>query len=372
MINVFQPSLGAVELAAVKRVFDRAWLGEGEETAAFVAAFARHLGVGPEHLVPVSCATEGLFQVLALLPRGKVLVPAIHFIGAGNAVLAAGHELVLCDVDPHSLNADAESFLPHLDDSVTAVLLLHYGGDPCDMAEIRGAIGQHVALIEDSACAVASRWQGQACGTFGRFGIWSFDAMKVLTCGEGGMVYCADLADAERLRLATRLGMDRATGQQGGADRWWEFGVDPLCAHRGRRAVFSDLGAAIGHAQLSRLPALVDRRREIWHRYDAALASLTSWLRRPPAPAPWTEHSAYFYWVQLLERDALAVFLRDRGIYTTFRYWPLNRAYRREDNVPMADWAAARTLLLPLHAGLTNADVDYIGAQVVEFGETRG
>lgn len=87
MINVFQPSLGATEIAAVGRVFKRAWLGEGDETAAFVVEFAAHLGVAPEHLVPVSCATEGLFQILALLPAGKVLMPAIHFVGAGNAVL---------------------------------------------------------------------------------------------------------------------------------------------------------------------------------------------------------------------------------------------------------------------------------------------
>lgn len=375
MINVFQPSLGATEIAAVGRVFKRAWLGEGDETAAFVVEFAAHLGVAPEHLVPVSCATEGLFQILALLPAGKVLMPAIHFVGAGNAVLQAGHELVLCDVEPHTLQVDAESLMAHLDDSITAVLLLHYGGAACDMAEIRGAIGAHVTLIEDSACAVATRDRGQACGTFGDFGVWSFDAMKVLTCGEGGMVYCKDVHDAERLRRAVHLGLSSATGLQSGGERWWEFGVLPWTAREGpgRRAHFNDISAAIGRAQLARLPELVARRRELWHRYDQTLAAQRgrgNWLRLPPAPAPWTEHSAYFYWVQTPHRDALAGWLRERGVYTTFRYYPLHRAYGWPADVPMADWAADKTLLLPLHPGLSDTDVDCVCEHVSEFGRT--
>lgn len=367
MINVFQPSLGATEMAAVGRVFKRAWLGEGQETAAFVEAFARHLGVAPEHLVPVSCATEGLFQVLAFLPRGKVIVPAIHFIGAGNAVLAAGHELVLCDVDPHTLAIEDEHLLPLLDDQVVAVLMLHYGGAASDVRALRAAAGAHVALIEDCAGAVASRWSGQACGTFGDFGVWSFDAMKVITTGEGGLVYCADPAAAARLRRATRLGMDTAAGLQGGDARWWEFTADAP----GRRAPLSDLAAAIGQAQLTRLPELMARRRELWRRYDTALAA-ERWLRRPPAPAPWSEHSAYFYWVQCDRRDALAEWLRARGIYTTFRYWPLHRAYGRAADVPMADWAAEHTLLLPLHASLTDAEADRVSEQVIAFGAQHG
>lgn len=367
MIRVFQPSIGATEFAAVRRVFDRAWLGEGDETAAFVAEFAAHLGVDPAHLVPVSCATEGLFQVLATIPRGRVIVPAIHFIGAGNAVLAAGHELVLCDVDPHTLQATADTLQPCLTDDVRAVLLLHYGGAACGLNAIRGLLAnRNIMLIEDAACSVATKWGSRAAGTLGDFGVWSFDAMKVLTCGEGGMVYCADLDDATRLHTATRLGQSAFTGGAATTGRWWEFSV----AAPGRRAVFNDVSAAIGRAQLKRLPKMVERRLTLWHRYDAVLAGQRG-LRLPPAPAPWVEHSAYFYWVQSPHRDDLAAWLKERDVYTTFRYWPLHRAYGWDDHLPMADFAAARTLLLPLHAGLTDAEQDRICELISEFGRTH-
>lgn len=367
MIRVFQPSIGATEMAAVGRVFKRAWLGEGEETRGFVDEFAAHLGIDPVHLVPVSCATEGLFQVLALIPRGRVIVPAIHFIGAGNAVLAAGHELALCDVDPHTLQATADTLKPCLTDDVTAVLLLHYGGNMCEMEEIAALVEKTgIVLIEDSACSVASRARNQAAGTLGDFGVWSFDAMKVLTCGEGGMVYCADVGDAGRIWQAVHLGQTTFTGELGAENRWWEFNVPTP----DRRAIFNDVSAAIGRAQLKRLPELVARRRALWHRYDTALAGQRG-LRLPPSPAPWVEHSAYFYWVQTPHRDELAVWLKEGEVYTTFRYWPLHQAYGWDVYLPMADFAADRTLLLPLHASLTDAEQDHICEQIIEFGSAR-
>jgi dTDP-4-amino-4,6-dideoxygalactose transaminase len=132
---------------------------------------------------------------------------------------------------------------------------------------------------------------------------------------------------------------------------WWE--VNPVCW--GRLSVVNDLGAAIGPVQLRRVNSFLNRRRQIVHTYDSAFAGIP-WLRLPPPP---TEESApYFYSVQapVEIRDKLAYYLRERGIYTTFRYWPLHRTslYPDSGSYPGADHAADTTLLLPIHQNLSD------------------
>src|SRR5687768_8465038 len=180
-INVFQPTLGAEELEAVGGVFASSWVGRGARTDRFESEFAAHLGVDRGLVRSVSCCTEGLFQSMDLLGIGagdEVVLPTISFVGAANAVAACGATPVFCDVDPRTLNATAGTLEPKLTTRTRAVLLLHYGGLPARLHEILPLLhGRRVALIEDSACSVASRIDGRACGTFGDVGVWSFDAM---------------------------------------------------------------------------------------------------------------------------------------------------------------------------------------------------
>ena len=140
----------------------------------------------------------------------------------------------------------------------------------------------------------------------------------------------------------------------------------PVCW--GRWSAMNDLGAAIGLVQLRRVNSFLNRRRQIVRTYDSAFAGIP-WLRLPPPP---TEESApYFYWVQAPAdiRDKLACYLRERGIYTTFRYWPLHRTslYADSGSYPGADLAADTTLLLPIHQNLSDSDVDRIVESVLAF-----
>lgn len=369
MIDVFKPAISQAEIDAVETVLRSGWIGRGPQVAALEQVWAAHIGAPVENVLSTSCATEALFQVMAWIGRqpGAVVMPANSYIGTANAALAAGLSVRLCDVDRLSMNPTVDDILNVLNDEVIAVVIQHYGGVPTDQPIIAELCWQRgILLIEDCACAPASRVRDIPSGSNCDFGIWSFDAMKVLTAGDGGMLYCRDGATAAEIRRQTLLGQDNFSGQQSAGARWWEFNV----RQPGRRAVMNDIEAAIGLVQFGRLPDLVAWRRELWLAYWLRLRNLT-WLNVPPENDPAVLSSYYTFWVQLDRRDALANYLREFGVYTTYRYWPVHRAYGWESRWPNADWAADHTLNLPLHPGLTEYDVARICNLIEEFGRTQ-
>jgi aminotransferase len=370
MINVFQPSLGAEELAAVAEVFDSGWVGNGPRVAQFEAAFARHLGVPGTRLLSVDTCTEATFlavQLAGLGPGSDVVMPTVAFVSAANAIAAHGARPVFCDVDPLTLNPTVEHVEAALTPATRAVLVLHYGGRPGQIDRIaRLCADRGLVLIEDAANAVASAIGDRACGTFGDFGVWSFDHGKIAVSVDGGMLYARDPDLIERGRKLAYLGLEQATGfaqAQRARTRWWDIEVSSFS----RRSVMNDVLAAIGCVQLRRLDGFLRRRAEIVGYYDDALAGVPELVLPPPLPDGHRD-SHYFYWVQMPAgiRDDVARDLYERGVYTTMRYPLLHRvsAYGSHARLPGAEAAAARTLCLPLHQGLSDADVDTVVAAV--------
>ena len=138
MINVFQPRLEQEELNAVKEVFASNWIGRGKQTKAFQEEFAVHLGT-LSNVRTVSCCSAGLFHSIKLLdikPGDEVILPSIHFVAAANAILDAGATPVFCDVDPKTLNVTAQTIETKITNKTKAIMLIHYGGYPCEMDSI--------------------------------------------------------------------------------------------------------------------------------------------------------------------------------------------------------------------------------------------
>lgn len=362
MINLFQPSASEAELASISDVFSSNWLGTGSRAAQFERAFGEYVGCPPDEILAVTSCTEGMFQAVAALglgPGDDVVLPTISFLGAAHAVRSAGARVILADVDPPTLNPTVEHVANALTESTRAILILHYGGGPGAVEAIAELARQRsLSLIEDAACSLGSFAEGRACGTFGDVGIWSFDSMKVMTTGDGGMVWCRSEEIADRIRSSVRLGVsasgfDRRTA----SSRWWEIEPHGL----GRRAAMNDIAAAIGLTQLERLPGFLDRRQEVAAAYDAGLRDL-DWVTAPEQQSPLA--ARIFYWIQMAPgvRDRLAVHMLERGVYTSFRYWPLHKTeiYASDDAFPGADLAAESTLMLPLHQGLSDADVEHV------------
>ncbi|MBT2488552.1 DegT/DnrJ/EryC1/StrS family aminotransferase [Streptomyces sp. ISL-96] len=377
MINVFQPSLGDEELQAVSEVFASNWLGHGPRTKDFEAQFAGHLGVDPEQVLFINSATAGLFlatELLELGPGDDVVLPSASFVAAGNAVAATGARPVFCDVDARTLNPTAADVERALTPRTKAVLVLHYGGYPGDIAAIAALCEERgIPLIEDAACAVASSADGTACGTFGDVAMWSFDSMKVLVTGDGGMLYVKDRELARKARQLAYHGLQQSNGFAAAkvSPRWWELDVQNF----GRRVIGNDITAAIGIVQLRRLPQFVARRREIAEHYDRLLAGVQG-VTLPPALPQGHASSYYFYWVQLdpAIRDQVAADLLEQDIYTTLRYPPLHKvpAYQAEHlALPGTEACADSTLLLPLHQGLDDTQVHSIAAALRKSVEHR-
>ena len=232
MINVFQPSLGEQELTAIRDVFDSNWVGRGKKAEEFETAFARHIGVGREHVTSVNSCTEATFMTMELAgigPGDEVVLPTVSFVGAGNAVAARGARPVFCDVDPRTLNPSVADVEAVLTPRTKAVLILHYGGYPGDVAQIAAMCRERkILLIEDTAIAIASSVDGQACGTFGDMGVWSFDFGKIVVTADGGMLYVRDPELAARAPKLAYFGLEQKSGFDHALrakTRWWDFEI---------------------------------------------------------------------------------------------------------------------------------------------------
>ncbi|GHC96494.1 aminotransferase DegT [Nocardiopsis terrae] len=369
MIHLFQPQVGEEELAEVAKVFADRWIGLGPRTREFEAEFAAHVGVDPAGMVFLNSGTAGLFlalEALDLSEGDEVVLPTMSFVAAANAVMASGARPVFCDSDPRTLNPTPEDVEKVCTDRTRAVIVLHYGGYPGWIAGIADLCARRgITLVEDAACSVSSSVDGRRVGSFGDMSMWSFDAMKVLVTGDGGMLYSRDTRRAERIRRLAYHGLAQPSGfgHAKTAQRWW----DPQVAEVGRRDIGNDLTAAIGSVQLRRLPEMVGRRRRIVELYASELEGVHG-LTLPPALPPGHTSTHYFFWVQMPGgiRDEVARRLLDEGVYTTFRYAPLHRVplYGSEGAFPGSDQAAAATLCLPLHPGLSDADVRVVAERL--------
>lgn len=373
MINVFQPSLGVEELEKIKGVFESNWLGKGKINDEFEDGFAKHLTVDRNHIFTTNCCTEGLFASMHMFDiheGDEVIMPTISFVGAGNAVCNCGAKLVLCDVDKRTLNVRACDIEPLITEKTKAIMLIHYGGVPCEMDEIMDLAKKYnLVVIEDSACSVYSRYKDKACGTIGDMGMWSFDAMKILVCGDGSMLYFKDTNMKIAAEKWLYFGLESTSGYSNSIDKkWWEYDVSSF----GHRSIMNDITAAMAVEQLKKLPKFIERRKEIHEMYQKGLADL-KWIDLPLELKEYCRTSYYFYHIQVKngDRDDVAKYLRDNGIYTTFRYYPLHRVkhYNVRGSFPNADYAADHTLCLPIHQSLTDEDVQKVINCLKEYGK---
>lgn len=371
MINLFEPNVGLPSLKLLENVFNSKWLGRGGYVSEFENKLCDFLHVSNDKLHTISCCTDaifGAFQILGLESGGEVIVPSITFPAVGSAILAAGMVPRVVDINCESGNLCLDSLSCALSKNTVAVFITHYGGIPLDTKKLRELVGPKIYIIEDAACALGTFVDGVACGTEGDFGCWSFDAMKLLTCGEGGAIH---ITNSEKMNFAkeyfylglpsqTKSGIDR----QATSNRWWEYQLN--CA--GRRSIFTNINAAIGLPQFDSLPAALSRREEIRRYYcqEFDLIGL-SYLRQED---PRVTYSNYFFTIINNRRDDLAEFLKKKGIYSSFRYFPLNlidlfKPYAFE--CPAAIKFSNTALNIPIHQSLTDQDVMLIAGAVREF-----
>ncbi|WP_300016039.1 DegT/DnrJ/EryC1/StrS family aminotransferase [Pseudonocardia sp.] len=357
VIPVMRPLLGEEEAAAVAEVVRSGWVAQGPRVAEFEKAFAA--SVGAAHGVAVSSCTTGLHLSLVLLgvgPGDEVVVPSFSFIATANAVRYCGATPVFADVLRSSGNLDPAAVAAALTPRTKAVMAVHQGGQPCDVDALRAVCGD-IPVIEDAACAAGSQLRGRPVGEGALLAAWSFHPRKLLTTGEGGMITTDDAEWAARLRRLREHGMSVSAADRHASGKV----VLEEYAETAFNYRMTDLQAAMGLVQLGRLPGMVARRRELVARYRELLAPLGV---RPVEDPEFGASNHQSFWVELpdgapavvdvLAGLAAAGVSARRGIMAAHR----EPAYAGHPHAPLpvTEHLTTRTLILPVHHELTDAD----------------
>lgn len=361
------PRIEEAEIEEVVASLRSGWLGTGPKVARFEEAFRAYAGA--EHAVAVNSCTAALHLAMVAAgvgPGDEVITTAMTFVATANAILHTGATPVLVDCDRETGLVDPERVAEAVTSRTRAVVPVHLYGRPCDMDRLGRIAAEHdLLVVEDAAHAIEASWHGQKVGTIGDLTCFSFYVTKNVTTGEGGMVTTQSAELAERIKVYALHGLTK--------DAWRRYSDRGYQHYRavvaGYKYNMMDLQAAIGLHQLPRADAWLERREEIWARYDEAFAELP--LGTPPPPAPDTVHARHLYTLLVdrercgVDRDTFMERLHRMKIgcgvhYLGVHLHPVYRelfGYEPED-FPEATWISERTVSIPLSPKLDDEDVE--------------
>ncbi len=356
------------DIAAVTKVLSGHILTHGPEGKAFEAEFARFMG-GDAHCVTVSSCMAALhlsYLHLGVGPGDEVIVPAQTHVATVHAVEMVGARPVFADCDPATGNMTPAAIRAAITERTRAVGIVHFAGIPCDMPAILEVTEPRgIPVVEDCALAVGTRIGGRHAGLFGVSGCFSFYPVKHITTGEGGLFVSKHREVAEAVAKLRAFGVDRSHGERKIPGMYDVAG-------RGLNYRMSEMQAALGRTQLSRIDTILGRRSDNFAALAAALADEPR-IRVLDASAPGTTNAHYCLSVVLAapregERDRIVLGLRERGVESSIYYpHPVPRmSYYRSKygyepgRFPGAEALSDRSIALPVGPHLGAAEMKRI------------
>jgi perosamine synthetase len=352
-----------------------AYLGEREEQLVLEVLRSGRLSLGPmidrfeemiaervgaPYAVAVSSGTAGLHllcRIASIQPGDEVITSPVSFVASANCFILEGGTPVFADVDPHTLNMDPASVEAAITERTKAIVAVDMFGYPCDLDDLRSIAAKYgLLLIEDAAEALGAVYKGRSIGSHGPSAVFGFYPNKQTTTGEGGVVVTH--SEEERRQLVSLRNQGRS--YEGGG---WFHHVQIGFNYR-----WTDIQAALGIAQLEKLDEILSLRRAAAERYTELLADVDV----SPLTADDTDHvrSWFVYVVQVedgVDRDGVMESLRADGIATA-EYVPCVhlQPYMRElygfseGECPVAEDVSRRTLALPFHTGIDEAEQERV------------
>lgn len=368
-----RPAIGDEEVKAVKQVLRSGWITTGPQNHQLEEDFCQRYGC--KHAIALASATAGMHVALMALgigPGDEVITPSQTWVSTINMITLLGAEPVMIDVDRDTLMVQPDAVKNAITAKTKAIIPVHYAGAPCDLDALRAiAKNAGVALIEDAAHAVGTRYKDVWIGQTGT-AIFSFHAIKNVTCAEGGLLATDDDELAARVRCLKfhGLGVDAFDRQVQGRKPQAEV-VEP-----GFKYNLSDIHAAIAVVQLSRVEQLNARRAALATRYREALNdSPLQLLSVPDYPHI---HANHLLMVRVdkdrcgIDRDSFMEKLKEKNIGTGlhFRAAHTQKYYRErypELSLPHSEWNSATLCSLPLFPDMIDADVDRVVTAINEI-----
>lgn len=353
MIPISKPYVTQAEKDAVLEVLDSGMLAQGPRVAEFEKKFAEVCGA--PHAVATSSGTTGLH--LALLANGigegdEVITSSFTFIASVNSILFTGAKPVFVDIDEETFNINPGLLEDVITEKTKAIMPVHLYGQLCDMDPILEFAKKHdLVIIEDAAQVIGAKYKGEPAGSFGT-GVFSLYATKNVMSGEGGMITTQSDDLAETCRVLRNHGMKR---------RYYH---DML----GYNYRMTDIHAAIGLVQLSRVEEMTEKRRGNAEYFNANLTSVVTPQVRPDIEHVWHQYTVRFDGGR--DRDRTAEILRKKGVGTGV-FYPVPahmQGYIREIvsdvSLPITEKIAGEVLSLPVHPQLSEADREKIVNEV--------
>ncbi len=370
-IPVFKPLLETEEFEAARAALELGWLGMGSYVEEFERDLSRLIEAPDRHVATVSTGHAALHLSLMLAkvgPGDEVITPSFNNIADFQAILATGAQPVLCDVEDCTLCIDVPSATELVSPATKAIIATDYGCMLCDhqaLAELADSHG--LRLIHDAAHSIGSRDRGRPVGSFSDMTMFSFDPIKTVTSIDGGALVVRTEEELERLHELRLIGMGQSATEMYRNRRAWTYDVKTL----GFRYHLANLHAAIGVAQLAKLPRIAAARRDMCRLYNDALAELEQ-VRTPSTDFP--DHLVPFlYYIRVpgKARTGLRDHLSDLGIDTGIHWQPghwftLLRDCRRGE-LGVTERVGEEILTLPLHSEPAADTVDRVVSGVRSY-----
>jgi dTDP-4-amino-4,6-dideoxygalactose transaminase len=390
------PSITDAEIASVVETLKSGWITTGPKTEEFERRFAEE--VDGEAALALSSGTAAMHVALAALgvgPGSVVYTTPMTFCSTVHVIEQVGAVPVLVDVEPDTLNMDPERLAEAVEirsadfgsrngKAPDACLPVHFAGHPCEMDPLlEVAARERMAVVEDAAHALPASYRGRMVGTLNHRDVvravaFSFYVTKNITTGEGGMLV-GNQALIDEARLWSLHGMSHDAWRRYGEGATWRYDV----VRAGFKYNMTDIQAALGLEQLSRLADFTRRRLEIVERYNQAFSGIEG--LETPVARQWVDSAWHLYVLRLvpsslrINRDQFILELADRGIGTSVHFIPvhLHTYYRarydwKPEDFPVAYREFQRMLSLPLHPGLTEGDVDDVVEAVADVAAKYG
>ena len=327
------------------------------------------------HKVLLTVSGTSALELSALLcdlkPGDEVILPSFTFSSTANAFVLAGAKLVFVDIRPDTMNIDEKKIESAITDRTKVICVVHYAGVACEMDTIMEIASKYnLLVVEDAAQGVMSTYKGQALGTIGDFGCFSFHETKNYSMGEGGAILINKPEYVERAEIIREKGTNRSQFYRGQIAKynWVDFGSSYLP---------SDLNAAYLWAQLQAADEINANRLKTWNTYFEAFQPLADEgiIELPTIPGECV-HNAHMFYIKcrdLETRQAYIQFMKENDVLCVFHYVPLHSApaglkfgtFNGPDEHTTAD--SDRLVRLPLYYNIDKADLEFVISKTLEF-----